>query len=181
MNTPPDTHQSGRDRFVTARKTGKIYGSSGQYAEIKTAKIVIAPAEIADTLGLPHGSQVIMRHRITRSLTDAPVSVSTSWLPAELAKVAPRLLETHRIVEGTQAYLERQTGRRAKRGQDRIKARLIVDPQEVSELGLSIPAAVLVNEATLWDESGALLEFGISMSHPDRWLTYQYELTEESQ
>ena len=45
-------------------------------------------------------------------------------MPEAMAKRAPRLLKRQRIREGTIAYIERTTGRRARLGRDRITARL---------------------------------------------------------
>ena len=66
-----------------------------------------APDAIADALGVPPGAQVIRRHRVTYR-DDAPVSASTSWLPGDLAGLAPRLLTTERILEGTPGYIEHE-------------------------------------------------------------------------
>ena len=98
-----------------------------------------------------------------------PVEVSSSWMPEALAKRAPRLLKRQRIREGTIAYIERTTGRRARLGRDRITARL-ASAEEATALQLGDgPAAVLVIHHTAFDAVGDPIEFAEAVFTPGRW------------
>ncbi len=92
------THLPGGDRLEAIARTGRIYPPN-ERAVIHSAELVPAPDAIADALGIPAGTEVIRRHRVTYR-DDSPVSASTSWLPGDLAASAPRLLTTERIIEG---------------------------------------------------------------------------------
>nr|WP_245238980.1 UTRA domain-containing protein [Streptomyces sp. MZ04] len=80
----------------------------------------------------------------------SPVEVSTSWFPAELGRRAPKLVEPERMREGTVMYVEEATGRRGSYGEDRVCARLATE-EEGDELGLELPAAVLVVHHVVYD------------------------------
>ena len=79
------------------------------------------------------------------------------------------MLKRARIREGTIAYIERATGRRARVGRDRVSARLAND-QEAAALALGDgPAAVLVVHHTAFDAAGEPIEFAEAVYPPDRW------------
>lgn len=159
------------DRYGMSRSEGHVY-PVGEWAEIVAARLVRAPAEIAEALGLVEGSRVAKRHRITHSDT-GPVEVSTSWFAPEVAVQAPRVLERARIREGTVAYVEESTGRRARIARDRVAARLATDA-EARELGLSPPVPVLVVFHVVFDGAGQPLEVAEAVYPPDRW-TFEHE------
>ena len=90
-------------------------------------------------------------------------------MPAALAERAPRLLKRERIREGTIAYIERTTGRRARLGRDRISARLATDDEaDALQLGDG-PAAVLVIHHTAFDAAGEPIEFAEAVFPQGRW------------
>ena len=92
-------HNSSLDRLRSIWATGRIYPPD-EHAEIKSASLVPGPSKIADALGLAPGTYVIRRHRVTYR-DDVPISASVTWLDGKLAGVAPLLLTTERIVQGT--------------------------------------------------------------------------------
>lgn len=164
---------SGQDRMGSVLRTGKFYGASGQYARIVRAEIAIAPDSVANDLGLPHGSDVIQRERVTYRADGTPLSVSVSYHPVELATVAPRLLETERIKEGP-GYVATVTGRAPHSGEDRVRARRCTET-EAERLGVDPGTPVLELTTYARTASGEHIEYGVSVS-VDRELTYNYTL-----
>ena len=169
-------YQSIHERYGTVRRTGRIY-TPGQYAKIIDASLVEAPAEVAEALDLEPGAMAIRRHRVTYDADHHPLACSTSWFAGDLADVAPLLLETARIRQGTAAYVEEMTGRRMSRGQDRIAARLAT-AEELAELALPEPSAVLVTLHTVWDTEGQPLSYEEGIAPPERWTTYDYPISD---
>jgi DNA-binding GntR family transcriptional regulator len=160
-----------RDRYAQARGSGAIY-PEGEWAEIVQARVVKAPAHIAEALNLPVGTKALKRRRITNDPT-GPVELSTSWFSEDVATVAPRLLQRERILEGTVAYVEACTGRRAKVATDRVGAKLASD-DEATALGLDRPSAVLVVLHVAYDRNQQPLEVVEAVFPPDRW-TFQQD------
>ncbi|WP_019632624.1 GntR family transcriptional regulator [Actinomadura atramentaria] len=167
----PPLHRSAGDRYGTVRRTGRIY-SPGEHARVVEAGLVPAPADVAAALHVDADAEVVRRHRVTYA-GDTPVSCSTSWFAGELAGAAPLLTATERILQGTAAYVEEATGRRMRHGQDRIAARLAT-PDEIRELALPDPSAVLVVQHTVWDDEDRPLSFEEGIAPPGRWTTYAY-------
>lgn len=164
-------HQSGADRALSVRRTGRIY-AEGEYARITTAELAPAPADVAEALGIEEGAPAIRRVRVTYSASDTPLSMSTSWLDGALASTAPALLRTERIKEGTWRYLEDRAGRAVVSGQDRVSTRLATD-DEAEALGLVQPAAIKITRTRYRDEAGVTVEYGISVSE-GRESIYEY-------
>lgn len=155
-----------RDRYARARATGAVYGPN-ERAEITDAGLVVAPDDVAASLGLDPGSKAIRRRRIV-SDGSGPIELSISWFSPGLARIAPRLLKKGRIREGTLNYLERATGRRGRVARDWVGARLGTR-DELSALGLREPQAVLVIRHIVLDGSGEPLEFVEATYPPGRW------------
>jgi DNA-binding GntR family transcriptional regulator len=86
--------------------------------------------------------------------------------------VAPRLLETERILDGTLAYVEDMTGRRATVARDRVSARLAT-AEERELLALPDPSAVIVSRHTVLDADEVVIEFAESVGPPDAWSVEQ--------
>jgi GntR family transcriptional regulator len=163
----PTLARRARDRYARGRATGGIY-TAGERSEIVAAGPEEAPEAVALALGLPTGASAVRRRRVIHEAS-GPAELSSSWFSEALAERAPRLLKRERIREGTIAYVERVTGRRARLGRDRITARLATrEEASVLELGPG-PAAVLVVHHTAFDAAGEPLEFAEAVFPPERW------------
>lgn len=172
VSARPRLSRRARDRYARSRRTGRVY-TQGEHAEILSAEIVAAPDDVAAALELELGAKAIRRERLTLD-GDEPVELSTSWFPATLEGVAPRLLDRTRIREGTLAYLERMTRRRGVTARDWVGARL-ASARERRALGLGDrPAAVLIVNHTVLDDNARPLEFVQAVHPPDRW-TFEQE------
>lgn len=162
------------DRYLRSVETGHIY-LPNERARILSAEVVDAPEEVAQALGLTKGAPVVRRRRVTLR-DDHPVELSNSWFDGELAKVAPRLLRTDRILNGTLAYVEKATGRRATTARDRVAARLATD-EERELLALPDPSAVIITRHAVLDADDLAIEFAESVGPPDAWSVEQlYEI-----
>jgi DNA-binding GntR family transcriptional regulator len=165
-----------RDRYAQARGSGAVY-PVGESAEIVQARLVKAPAHIAEALTLPAGTKALKRRRITND-PDGPVELSTSWFSEETAAAAPRLLQRARILEGTLAYVEACTGRRAMVAADRVGARL-ASADEATALRLPEPSAVLVVLHVAFDRNQQPLEVAEAVFPPGRWtLQHDYAIAD---
>ncbi|MFB7906494.1 GntR family transcriptional regulator [Kitasatospora sp. NPDC056076] len=168
-------HRSGMDRAHAVRKTGKIYGSTGEYARIVSAVLVPAPLDVAEVLGVAEGAQCIRRLRVTYSKDHKALSSSISWYDGALAEIAPLLLVAERIVEGSWRYLEMCTGQTATMGRDAVDVRLATEADALA-LDLTLPAAVKESATILRTSDQVAIEYGISISAPGRVSVYDYEL-----
>jgi DNA-binding GntR family transcriptional regulator len=165
-----------RDRYLRSRSDGYVYAPN-EWAEIVSARLVRAPARVAESLGVPIGDRVVKRHRITND-DEGPVEVSTSWFTAAVAEQAPNILVRERIREGTLAYVEACTGRRARSARDQLGTRL-ASIDELRELHLDEPAAVLIVHHIVYDANERPLEVAEAVYPPDRWTFEQdYPITD---
>jgi DNA-binding GntR family transcriptional regulator len=164
-------HNAGVDRLRAIKNTGRIYPPN-ERAVIKSADLVPSPAEIADALGLPPGSPVIRRHRITLR-DDRPISASITWLDGKLADVAPRLLAPERILHGTIGHIEETTGRTVARGVDQDSARAATE-QDAEDLGVPVGSPVACGRNWWYDANDTAIEYGERVSIPGRWSTHEY-------
>ena len=155
-----------RDRYLRSRTDGQVYAPN-EWAEIVSARTVKAPAGIASSLAISTGDRVVKRHRITND-ESGPIEISTSWFAETVGHVAPRLLVKERIREGTLAYVEACTGRRARTARDRIGVRLAT-ADEARELALEQPAPVLVVHHIVYDAGENPLEVAEAIYPPDAW------------
>lgn len=156
-------------RYHRFRARGAQY-TAGESVKITDAKITVAPDYVADGLRLTSGANVMMRRRIITAEQGAPVEIATSWWPAELADVAPRLLLAETLGGiGSVRYVESVTGRIALYARDRIAARLATD-RETQDLGLPRgPQPVLVYRHAVFDGGDAPLEFAEAVYPPGAW------------
>lgn len=178
VRDPATLHRSGSDRAHAVRRTGRIY-SSGEYAQITAAEVVNAPADVAAALGLTGDTPTaIRRERVTYGPDDRPVSASVSWYSSDLAEQCPRLLVAERIVEGSWAYVEQQTGHRAASGRDSITTRLATE-EDAARLQLALPAAVKVSTTVLRTDDGVTVEYGVSIAGSGRESTYEYNVSSD--
>jgi DNA-binding GntR family transcriptional regulator len=161
VTTEQERGRATSDWVKHASATGRIY-PPGQHAKIVGTKLVRAPSQVADALGLGRGSKVIRRDRLTYN-GDQPTSFSTSWFPGSVAVSAPRLLVPERILEGTFAYVASALGRKVAAWQDQYEP-AIVTAAEAARLGLTPGAPVTHGRNWIYDDTGAVLEYGESVS-----------------
>ncbi|GAA2665181.1 MULTISPECIES: GntR family transcriptional regulator [Actinosynnema] len=172
VQTKGALHHSARDRSIAIHRTGKIY-PPGHYAEIRAADLAPAPELVANALGVDEGVPVIRRRRTTYTADNVPISTSISWFEGSLAAVAPLLLATERIVQGTAKYVEERTGRAAVATYVQHAAGVAAE-EDAIELQVSEGSAVLVSRNRYVDAAGAVLEYGESIALPDHWVFYEY-------
>ncbi|MGH3680131.1 MAG: GntR family transcriptional regulator [Natronosporangium sp.] len=163
-----------RDRAVSTRRTGRIY-APGEYAKITSAELVPAPVHVAEVFGVAPDSPVIRRRRVTYR-DEVPMSASTSWFDCRLAETAPQLLSTERITQGTWRYVEEVTERIVSAGRDQLSAAEAAE-QESTDLGVALGSSVLRGRNWYLDSDGSVIEYGESVARPDRWSTYEYEIS----
>jgi len=160
------------DRVRSMIDRGTIYPSS-ERTRIISAELVQAPDYISTALAVEPRVPVVKRTRVALR-RDLPVTLSTSWLSAELATAAPALLDaTARIPGGTIGLLRELTGRTVVGGQDQICARG-ADADVARHLGIGEGAPVLYGVNWWADEAGAIIEFGEFWVPPDRKVSYHY-------
>lgn len=175
VRTQNNLHRSARDRFTRMLSTGKIY-APGEHAVIKSAGLAPATGAVADALGIEEGTEAIRRHRVTYS-GETPVSASTSWFVADLARTVPSLTVTERIPGGTPSAIQAATGRLAKSAEDRMSVDRAT-AEQAEELGIDPGDPVFVGLNVLRDADGEVIEVGEYISGPGRWTLYEYELGE---
>lgn len=165
-------HRRASHRYHRYRERGAQYGPD-ESVEIADAAVVDAPEHVATALGLAHPTQAMMRRRIISREQYGPTEIATSWWPADLAPVAPRLLARESLGGiGSVRYVEAVTGRQASYARERVSARLASD-READELGLDSPAAVLVYWHTVHDRADEPLEFAEAIYPPNVWAVEQ--------
>lgn len=166
-------HRRAVHRYHRYREQGAQYGP-GESVEIIAASIVVAPDHVASALGIDTQAQVMMRRRVISREGEGPVEIVTSWWSAELAGVAPKLLERKSLGgTGSVRYIEAVTGRQALYARDQVSART-ADSTEVAELQLSgqhIP--VLTYRHTVYDRDDKPLEFAEAVYPPGIWALEQ--------
>jgi DNA-binding GntR family transcriptional regulator len=154
-----------RDRALSARRTGRIY-PPGEHAKIMSAELVPAPPDVAEALGVEPGAQVIRRRRVTYRDAE-PVSASVSWFDGTLAALAPRLLTTERITQGTAGHIAEETGRAVATGRDQIAVRT-ASGEDAADLGVPPGSPVLCGHTWWSDADGGVIEYGEYVSIPGR-------------
>jgi GntR family transcriptional regulator len=102
LTTDPETGSGGGEGIVyiaEVARSGRTATTSGTRVELQKAT-----KQVADSLNIPVGSDVISRHE-QRFVDGRPWSLQTSFYPRALADRAPRLEDPGDIDEGTVAYL----------------------------------------------------------------------------
>ena len=121
-------------RYYRFKERGAQYGPDEEMRSV-SASIVVAPDYVRAALRLSPKSKATMRRRLIFRGND-PAEISTSWWPAELAKIAPKLLEPVTLGGiGSVRYVESVTGRIATYAHDRVGARLAA-ADEAQDLAL---------------------------------------------
>jgi GntR family transcriptional regulator len=164
-------HRRAIQRYHRYRERGAQYADED--LEITAAEITSAPDHVAFALGMKSSEPVMMRRRIISRADNGPIEISTSWWPAALAEVAPRLLERKTLGGiGSVRYVESVTGRQAAYARDQLSARL-ASADELRDLKLQGPAAVLTIRHVVYDTDDMPLEFAEAVYPPDQWTAEQ--------
>ncbi len=169
VRTPPMQVRTSHNRYARARATGKNL-TAGQRNQIVSAGRAPAPPEVAASLDLEEGAEVIARRRVVFRIDDPddPVEMSTSYFRLEVAENTP-IAELPNITEGMLAFVERTTGRRYTMAVDRLTARHATE-DERELLKLSGDLCVLVNHHITLDEAGIPIEVVESIHPAGRWM-----------
>ena len=143
--------------------------STGQQPSTKIIKHErqAAPDDVAATLGVPAGSEVLLLERL-RSARDQPIARLTNYLPAALLELDVGMLEQQGLYQ-----LMRQAGVRPHSAIQTIGARTATTA-EARQLGESRGAALLTMQRITYDEVGAAVEYGRHIYAASR---YSFELS----
>ncbi len=164
---------TGPDRLQMLRATGNGY-RPGETAEVTGSDLVEADSDVAEALSVPLTSPVVRRRRVYRDDLGV-VTVSTSWLPGDLAEAAPELLSTDPLPKMTFGLVEDRTGRRAVSRRDVVAIRPA--PADVATiLGVDAGAPSLTMTNLYWDQNGDPTEFAIDFLAVGRELSAEYAL-----
>lgn len=157
---------------ISVMKHGRIY-PDGHYAKILSSELVPAPDHIVDALALEPGAHAIRRERVTYSPEDKPLSTSVSWFDGALAPVAPLLLETGRILQGTTQYAADTSGR-GRSPREAVSVVSVDATEAVAELlGLAVGTSISRCRNTYWDANDVPLEFGESFTTVPQTFVYE--------
>lgn len=164
----PVSLSTGSERHDRSGRTQSSWGT-GEKSSGHTAGMVAAPGDIATTLGIAPGDDVICRSRVYRD-AHGIVAHSTSWIPAEFAQVLPELTKSKRLKGGLSLDLIAQaTGRKVALRVDEETARIATAKDlELLELEAGTVAAILVLTARFLDADGDVLEYGVDLGAPGR-------------
>ena len=146
----------------------------GRHTTVLSARLVAATPEIAAALGLESGSGVIQRRRITHAGDQSPLATSTTYFPAELAEKCPDLLETRRLRQGANRYVEEQTGRVATSTATAV-ACAAADRRDADALGVAPGSPVLTLVTTTQDAAGEAFAHEIETHLPGMPLPLEIE------
>lgn len=160
-----------RERYERASELGTMY-SDVEEVRFGDIGVVQAPPHVIESLNLPDKEMVVCRPRIIRNKETNTRELATSWFPAELAAVAPRLLRSQRIRGGTAAYIGIRTGRRPAYGQEQVAARLST-AEERRLLGMPRPSALLVCRVVIVDEDDRPMQFDEGCYPSGYWVSRQ--------
>ncbi|WP_164544989.1 GntR family transcriptional regulator [Antribacter gilvus] len=155
----------------SASAEGQIYGGKKR-ARVMSSEMVDAPGYVAEALGVPDGSPVVRRERVSFA-GEVPVSASVSWIPGAYAEGAPQLLSTERIPKGTFGYLAQTLGLRLASGREMLSASAAT-AAHADALGVPEGSPVLLTRSWFLAESGQILEYGEGVNPADYWLTHEF-------
>ncbi|MGW6425855.1 GntR family transcriptional regulator [Nocardia sp. NPDC055053] len=164
-----------RERYERAAALGTMYSDS-ESVSFPFVGIVDAPVNVARSLGIEPGAEVVRRCRLIANHR-GPIEFSTSWFPAELADVAPSLLTAERLRGGTLRYLAETLGLRASFARDQVSARLATEAECV-DLQLDPGSAVLVYWLVAYGPGERALQVDEAIYPPETWAFRQeYPIT----
>lgn len=155
----------GADRIAMVRSggTGLLDGETVEFVE---ARAEAASQEIADSLGIEAGEEVVMRRR--RYIDAAGVSVvSSTWVTAELAAAMPEFMRPERLPKMTAGLIEDRTRRRATQRRDTHSVDSV--PEDVAaQLGAEAGERVLKVTNRYLDQNGEPTEYAVDWHAPGR-------------
>lgn len=173
---------------VVARSTPGFSGNIGSFARVRQmaaqfgpeavttysfAGYQPAPSDVADALSIERGAEVIRRSR-TRAQSGRPITMSTSWHPAEHAHALPRLLVPDNI-DGGLAAIEEATGLTIGHLTERVASKL-ASPAQAQFFDFELPAAVLLKEHLWLDKKGQPFCYGQGVHPAGEWTSYEVDL-----
>lgn len=164
---------TGPDRLQMLRATGSGY-RPGERAEILSAELVPAPADVAAALRVDERAAVIRRQRVYLD-DQGVVALSTSWLPGELTEVAPELITPAPLPAMTFGLIEERTGRRAVRRRDVVSIQPVPE-SAATTLGIAAGDRVLTMTNHYWDQNGDATEYAVDFFAHGRALSAEYSL-----
>lgn len=143
--------------------------SSGQQPSTKIIRheLLAAPDDLAATLGVPVGSELLLLERL-RSAREQPIARLTNFLPTALIELDTGQLEQQGLYQ-----LMRQAGIRPHSATQTIGARTAT-AAEARQLGESRGAALLTMQRITYDEVGSAVEYGTHIYAASR---YSFELS----
>jgi GntR family transcriptional regulator len=132
--------------------------------EVTGIEAVVAPAWVADRLGLGNGERVLLRRN--RYLADEePVQLANTYLPLTIAEGTPLVQETP-ASGGIYAALE-ELGYRLARIEEHVTSRMPL-PEEFEALELTAGVPVIDLRHTGYDQHGTAIEVTHSILPADR-------------
>ncbi|MEU2577241.1 GntR family transcriptional regulator [Streptomyces anulatus] len=180
VRSRPPVQRKSSDRFRrTHRKAGKAaYLAEAEQSGGKPSVTVLfigpteAPAEIAERLGVPAGSQVLARKR--RYFREGvPTEEATSYLPWDVAKDIPEMFAENPGGGGIYARLE-EHGQILAEFSETVRARLATKA-EASALALSPGSPVIHLVRNAETESGRVVEVCDTIMAADQFvLDYRF-------
>jgi GntR family transcriptional regulator len=165
LTSDPKTGSGGGEGFVYTAEVA----ASGRSASTGKPRVEITTASpaIAHSLRIREGSEIISRHQ-KRYVDGLPWSLQTSYYPRSLSDLAPRLLGTGDIEEGTVAYLAEQ-GIKQAGYQDALEWRA---PNEDETVYFDLPADGHIQVVEIYrvafDQRGAPVRLTITAYRADR-------------
>jgi GntR family transcriptional regulator len=170
-----------RDAVGRQRKqTREAGGARGAFdAEIRamgltprvevTPEPTVAPAHIAEVLGVDEGAPVLARKRVMFA-DDVPVQLATSWIPWDIAE-GTQLTEVDTGPGGTYSRLAELGHARAKTAE--LEQVRIPDAGEAAALDMEVTGRVIAITRTIWDASGRAVEVNEMVLPAHQWVSYR--------
>lgn len=134
---------------------------------VREARVVAAPDDVAQALGIPFGAEVTWIERL-RFAGDEPLALMHNAVPLTVLEIDPAVLERRGLYD-----LLRAAGHAPRMAKQVVGARSAT-AAEGKLLGEQRGAAMLTMTRTAWDEAGRAVEYG---SHLYRASRYNFELT----
>ena len=152
---PPSALRRLDTDIVTAEGFYSMLDRTGNRpATVTTVDRGPATEEVADWLGIPAGTEVVIRDRVLRAEGGPPVGLATSYFPVWVVEAAPNLADPD--VSGLPKWLREAFG--PTYSTDEVDARLITD-DEAERLEAAPGSAVLIVKGTTRDQDHRVLHF----------------------